>query len=415
MATSPPTPGRGGRLGALDALRFVAALSVLSFHFTMSSGAWGGNPPSALGSVGPYSIYGTMGVALFFVISGFVILMTAWGRDIPSFVASRVGRLFPAYWAAVVIAGVVTFVLWPAGSAIGGHAPEKAGAALNFTMLQGAMGVRDLDGSFWTLWTEARFYVILAVFILVGITRRRVLAFATLWPVLGAIVAQTQDSLLGTLLIADYAPYFAGGMLLYVIYRDGHDLGTWLLVGLQVLLSVQFAVGHYPVSIAATAMWPASKAVVAVISLTCFGLVALVTLTRVNRRSAGWMTSLGALTYPLYLVHQKVGLYVIHLLRGDVSPWAAMGAAALLSLSLATLLHLAVEKPLGGRLRAAMLHTLRRTGADSRATITQPAVPQPTPPFPRRGAVPHPMIGSAGSATRHAREVRAPLAASAVE
>ena len=46
-----------------------------------------------------------MGVPFFFVISGFVVLMTAWGRDVPHFVASRVGRLFPAYWVAVVIAG----------------------------------------------------------------------------------------------------------------------------------------------------------------------------------------------------------------------------------------------------------------------------------------------------------------------
>jgi peptidoglycan/LPS O-acetylase OafA/YrhL len=282
-------------------------------------------------------------------------------------------------------------------------------------MLQGAIGTPDLDGSFWTLWTEARFYVILAVFIVVGITRQRVVAFATLWPVLGTIVAHTHNSLLSTLLIADYAPYFAGGMLLYVIYRDGHDLGTWLLVGVQSLFAAVFAAGHYPLSIANTAMWPASQAVVAVISFACFGLVALVTLTRISRHSARWMTFLGALTYPLYLVHQKVGLYVIHLVHGDVSPWAAMGAAALLSLSLAIVLHLAVEKPLGGRLRLAMLQTLRQTGTDSGVTITQPAVRQLTTPFPRNGSPLNPMIGSEGTGRRAVRDVRAPLTASAVD
>lgn len=40
--------------------------------------------------------YGYAGVNLFFVISGFVILMSVWGRTAPQFIASRVSRLYPA-------------------------------------------------------------------------------------------------------------------------------------------------------------------------------------------------------------------------------------------------------------------------------------------------------------------------------
>jgi peptidoglycan/LPS O-acetylase OafA/YrhL len=358
VQTPTSSAGRASRLGALDALRFVAAVSVVCFHFTMTSGAWDGPPPEAVGTVGPWVMYGTMGVSLFFVISGFVVLMTAWGRDVPHFVASRVGRLFPAYWVTVAIAAVISLFLWPAGV-------TKADALFNLTMLQGAMGAPDIDRSYWTLWTEARFYVLLAVFVLVGITRQRVLAFATVWPLLGAMVAQTDNVLLSTLLIADYAPFFAGGMLLYVIYRDGHDLTAWLLVGLQSLVALHFALGHYPASLAQTSMWPASKAMIAAVSFACFGLVAIVTLTRVNRLNARWMTFLGALTYPLYLVHQKVGLYVIHLMHRDSSPWVAMAVGALVSLLLATALYYTVEKPLGGRLRKAVLRSLRRSDSDS--------------------------------------------------
>jgi peptidoglycan/LPS O-acetylase OafA/YrhL len=354
----PPSAGRtASRLGALDALRFLAALSVLTFHFTMSSRAWDGRTPSAVGALGRWAAYGSMGVPLFFVISGFVVLMTAWGRDVPQFVASRVGRLFPAYWVAVVIAGVIAMGLWPAGTE--GAAPTRLGAALNLTMLQGAMGVPDLDGPYWTLWTEARFYVLIAVFILVGMTRRRVLAFAAVWPVLGAVVAQTGSPLLNTLLITDYAPYFAGGMLLYLIHRDGHDTGTWLLVGVQSLFALHFALGHYPGSLAQVTTWPISTTVIALISFSCFGLVALLTTTSLHRANARWMTFLGALTYPLYLVHQKVGLYVIHLVHGNASAWVVLGLAVVVSLGLAAGIHYTVEKPLGGRLRKAMLRTLQ--------------------------------------------------------
>jgi peptidoglycan/LPS O-acetylase OafA/YrhL len=410
VPATPATGGRTARLGALDALRFVAALSVVAFHFTGITPAWDGRAPGEVDGLGRWAAYGAMGVPLFFVISGFVVLMTAWGRDVPHFVASRVGRLFPAYWAAVLIAMLFAFAIWPAGSEVAGHAPTKVDALVNLTMLQGAVGVPDLDGAFWTLWTEARFYVIIAVFILVGITRRRVLAFAALWPLAGALAATTGNPLLSTLLIADYAPYFAGGMLLYVIHRDGHDLGTWLLVGLQSLLALKFALGYYPMALTRATDWAVSTAVVALISFACFGLVALVTLTRLGLRSARWMTFLGALTYPLYLIHEKLGFYAIHVLRGTLNPWVALALATLLVLAAATALHYAVERPLGGRLRAAMLRTL--AGAPTPAAATEKTAAPETAPLPqadgpRHAVVPHPNKG----ASRPALLVPQPTAA----
>ena len=49
-------------------------------------------------------------------------------------------------------------------------------------MLQSAVGVDHVDGVYWTLWTELRFYLLLGVLSLVGITRRRVVGVAILWP-----------------------------------------------------------------------------------------------------------------------------------------------------------------------------------------------------------------------------------------
>jgi peptidoglycan/LPS O-acetylase OafA/YrhL len=348
--------GSPRRLGLLDVLRLLAALSVVAFHYVArNSPGWGGAPPEELGVVGSWAIYGRLGVPLFFVISGFVVLMTAWGRTVPDFVASRIGRLFPAYWVAVVLSAVLVLVVWPEKSAFSGHEISKGGALLNLTMLQGAFGVPDLDGPYWTLWNEARFYLLIALFILVGITRRRVLAFAALWPVVGAVVAQGGPGALTTLLMPEYAPFFAGGMLLYVLYRDGHDLGVWLLVGLQVAIALNWAPGAYTYMLAGESPWSPSTAAIAAVTVACFGLVALVTLTRLNAVSAGWMVVAGALTYPVYLVHENLGWFVIHLVRDSVSPWVAVGLATVTALVAAALLHHLVEKPFGGRLRRAVL------------------------------------------------------------
>lgn len=383
MSSLPPRESRSSRLGMLDALRFLAALSVVALHFTsQTSPAWGGPPPPEVAAVGEWTMYGALGVPLFFIISGFVVLMTAWDRDVPGFVASRIGRLFPAYWVAVAFSALLVFVLWPENPAFFGWQFTKADGLMNFTMLQGAFNVPNLDGPYWTLWYEAKFYLLIALLMMVGITRRRVLAFATLWPVVASVSVASGQGFLTSMLMPDYAPFFAGGMLLYLIYRDGHDLGTWLLIAFQTAFGVSFATRHYLGLADSTAGIP-SKTLLALIIVGCFAAVAAVTLTPLTRLNARWMTVLGSLTYPLYLIHENLGWYVIHLLQGRVTPWQAIAVATAAVLLAAVLILYLVEKPFGGRLRTATLHMLERTGragTQSLARATGPTVaPRPVP------------------------------------
>lgn len=362
----------------LDVLRLLAAMSVVAFHFTArESPAWDGPAPEALAPVGQWAAYGRMGVPLFFVISGFVLLMSSWGRDVPDFVASRVGRLFPAYWVAVVVSIVLVLYVWPANPAFFGHEITTSEALLNLTMVQGAFGVHDVDGPYWTLWYEARFYLLIVLLMLVGITRRRILAFCALWPVAGALADGADSPLLTAVLMPDYAPFFAGGMLLYLIHRDGHDAGTWLLVGLQILFALDFSLEYYRYVLGLETAWAPSSALIALGTLACFGLVALVTLTSLARRSAGWMTLAGALTYPLYLIHENLGWFVIHLARDRVGPWGAVLLGTAVALVAAVALHHLVERPFGGRLRAIVLTTLRTTARSDAGPRRPASIPVP--------------------------------------
>ena len=357
-----PAPRARGRLGALDGLRFLAAAGVVAYHFTArDSPGWGGSVPDEVAGIGAWTVYGRLAVPLFFVISGFVILMSAWGRDVPGFVASRIGRLFPAYWVAVVISLLLVLVVWPENPAFFGRQLTPTGGLLNLTMVQSAFGVPSVDGAYWTLWYEARFYLLIAVLLAVGITRARVLAFATLWPIAAALAAVTQSHLLVALLMPDYAPFFAGGMLLYLLYRDGPDLGTWLLVGMQVSLALHTAVTTFPASLDAESRFTPSGAAVGLLTLASFAVVGLATLTRAAAWDHRWLTAAGALSYPLYLLHENLGWFVIRSSADTVGPWGAVLIAVAVVLLAAVALHRAVERPFGDRLRRATLDMVRST------------------------------------------------------
>jgi len=86
----------GGRIEELDALRGLAAFAVMLYHYTAGEGPRL-NRAELLVSVP----WGHFGVQLFFVISGYVILMTVRRvRTAGEFAVSRFARLYPAFWVA---------------------------------------------------------------------------------------------------------------------------------------------------------------------------------------------------------------------------------------------------------------------------------------------------------------------------
>ncbi len=95
------------RFLGLDVLRGLAAMSVLMYHYTYIYGIKFGYHDQLLFKVP----LGRIGVQVFFMISGYVIFMTLQrtqrGLD---FAISRFSRLYPAYWAAMLITTMVVYL-----------------------------------------------------------------------------------------------------------------------------------------------------------------------------------------------------------------------------------------------------------------------------------------------------------------
>jgi peptidoglycan/LPS O-acetylase OafA/YrhL len=344
----------------MDGLRFAAAAAVLLYHFTATStvtGYWGTDPAQAFPLLNEVTRYGWLGVELFFMISGFVILLSADGRGIAGFVASRVGRLFPAYWACIVLTAGLQQV-WS-----GGRRTTLTETLVNLTMVQDLFQVTGVQVVFWTLLVELKFYLLVLVVLALGpLTRNRVLAFATIWPLAGWAAEELGAHWLADLLVPNYAPYFAVGMLLFLAYRDGFDVVTSaLLAGGLVLCVVRVLEASGRASdLQGVPVDPVIAAMIMLASVAAVWATTLRGRTTPPRRVAAVLGTVGALTYPVYLVHTQFGYAVIDLLAHETTRTVALFAAGALSLVLAVAIHYGVERPTSARLRRAVQAGLLR-------------------------------------------------------
>ncbi|WP_242901277.1 acyltransferase family protein [Actinomadura terrae] len=339
---------RRARLRELDLLRFLAAMAVVLYHFTGfgGDGAWPRPAREVFPELAGVTKYGYLGVDLFFVVSGFVILMSAWGRGPGEFGISRLVRLMPAYWASVLL-GAVVYAVFREGNGVPGLVVP------NMTMLQGGLGVRNVDAVYWTLWVEMHFYVLAAILAAVGITYRSCLIFMAAWMFGGVFADEAGNDLLQIMLVPTWSPYFIAGMALFMIHRFGPTLLLWGYVAVSWLLAL-----HWGTWRAGTAFKDADDTVVGVVVTAIFVVMILVATGKLNWIRWSGLTLFGALTYPLYLVHSQLALPLLDAAYPGLNRWAALAAVLAASLVLAYALHRLIERPGATWLRAQLRASL---------------------------------------------------------
>lgn len=351
-----PAPrGGGSRLRALDGLRLLAALMVAFYHYAGRGGtiseSWNQSPGLMFPTLSQAAVYGCLGVQFFFVISGFVICMSSWGRTVGDFFRSRIARLYPAYWAAIVIITVAAFLL-----PVVVHPLRSDEVLVNLTMMQQPLGVHRVLGVCWTLWVEVRFYALFALLVVwKGVNYRSVVIFCLLWTLAGAFAGVADNPLVDELVIPEYSPYFIGGLALFLIHKFGSDLLTWGIVVVSFLLGQRYAVTSlwHP---GATGDFHRNPHVIQFLVLLAFVAVAVVALGWLSWMNWRWLTIAGALTYPFYLIHEHLGWFFIRVLhRGlGLDPYLTLAATITSMLVLAWVIHRTVEKPFGPRLKRTM-------------------------------------------------------------
>lgn len=369
----------------IDALRIVAAGAVAVFHLS-----WRGALLPGL-----YPI-GWIGVQVFFVISGAVILGSAQDRTARDFLAGRVRRLYPAALACCVLNVLAILALRPWFAIPVIYADLSPVRVVGSALL---LGERFLATAYWTLPVELAFYLCITALLLLrrvswgGVAIGLVLlglvwqVYARLPPPFDIAFAMYLPSSITQGVLPRYAPYFGLGMMLLLVARGPVRPGIWAAVALAVALAAGEMQLRIASDVAVNYRGTADLAALLPIAMTAWGLACVLVWAGFRGHGVALPPSLGRAlrlaglaTYPFYLLHEAVaGGTMGALVAQGLPPAPAMLAGLLVCAAASAAVVVLWERPLNRWLLGRYL-PWRLFGATriANADASAPSSPLPT-------------------------------------
>lgn len=336
----------------IEIWRGIAVFIVVYFHFSARL-----EPASLNSSAHPIVLnhIGKLGVYIFFVISGYLIAMSLeTSKSLADFYSKRISRIWPLF----ILANISIFVFLmfvPAPVDNVGPITFNTKSANVFDLIGTSFFLKDLgfrwvDGVYWSILVELKFYFFAGIFAwLFGPRYIRLFAIAAIliWLVDFSVIVYSSEGRLtiaghGTLrsftmvyhalFIPHYLPFFALGMLMFRGKLDGLSsalAACCVITGLVAIDEDQIF------SLRPNAIFLALLA----------SALAIDTLLLRNRVFL-W---LGTYSYSLYLFHQMIGLslisrFVPHM-GIDLAIVAALGIICLISYGASQLVEWRFRRP----------------------------------------------------------------------
>ena len=296
----------------IDLVRFACAVSVAAFHLTWLNASTAWMVP-----------FGWVGVQVFFVISGLVIANSAQGATAQQFLTGRFLRIYPTAWCAAVVSYPLFLWQYP------GMADRLQRLYFSIILFPGPF----IATAYWTLPIELAFYfVVYTMVVFQGFKHVRWLAVCLIvWGAPCVVGLATNaagkthwnwvnfEYLWENMSLLRYGPYFGLGILVW-LYKEKRLSVTGalaggvalLLAGLEIEAKAQEVLPQF----AAQARWSHLGAASCVVFFAAFA--AIVASVRFNHRFTAnalvrrVVRLMGLMTYPFYLLHERVGAFVIY-------------------------------------------------------------------------------------------------------
>lgn len=334
------------RIVALDIIRFFAALSVVLYHYIS-------RPESnAYSLFSEATKYGYLGVPLFFIISGYVIALSANNRSALQFAISRFARLYPALWAGVIFTVIILTILT-------GKQYSIAHILSNFTLANEYLGFKDIDSVYWTLKAELKFYACVFLLLCFGVFQKYNV-WLSLW--LGLTVMHTafgEPFFMGWFITPSYSSFFIAGVAFFLIQENGKNTFNHFVLMLSLIVSSIRAYGQADGFMVDPSAMEASISVAIIWLFYC--LMYFISIGKIHLREKNIFITLGALTYPLYLIHNMAGKAIIDYFSSTISENIMIVLVIASMIFTSWIIHVIFEKPLSTSVKKHLQDIFDRT------------------------------------------------------
>jgi len=334
-----------GKIAAIQLLRAVAAASVAVPHFAF---AFADHIGPGLGVAPPDGPAGQMAVMLFFIVSGYVMVIAsdrAFGQPGASgrFWRRRFNRIMPPYWLATLMLAGIFLTIQP--QPIDTVEFFKSLVLLPYWPADGTLRPLPFLWVGWTLLYEMAFYGVFGLFIGLG----RVRGIAATAAVLAGLV------LAGTMVPPDNAFLFALTRPVLLMFLAGMALALWRMRGGRAPGWVRLGMLAAVIPAMTLIAVPVDTAVMGFDYLAWCGLPALLLSLAVlggelTLPAPRAVIAAGDMSYALYLLHVPVAWFWLwfwgRLPLFDPGPWDYLVSGFAATLAVSWLFFAHVERPL---------------------------------------------------------------------
>ncbi|HFC9253834.1 acyltransferase family protein [Enterococcus faecium] len=323
----------------LNWLRGFAALIVMLFHYTQRYTELFTSNIDFFVRI----TWGAAAVNVFFILSGFLGIYSLNTKDsVLKYLKKKIHRLYPVYWMCLLISVLFQFFFMD-NRFVGWKV-----LLINFTMFQDFIGVPSVDGAYWTLAYELRFYIFIGVVLFMKKTNK-IKLLTIMWVIFSAIISILEydtnifriiDKLFNYVLMPNFCSSFSSGIFLYYILCNKRDFIS--KGGLIMSLILSYFTQSFQ-------------------NFICLVVVVIIMFVIINIRNNSsnkylrvintldkgplrWLSFISIISFPLYLIHQYVGYCILILLEniGFRSEWILL-VPIVVSITIAYFVHNFVE------------------------------------------------------------------------
>lgn len=376
----------------IQALRGIAALCVVLYHGSYWTGKWAETTKEIFFAAGYF------GVSLFFVISGFIMVITTKKSNgslsyVKTFMIKRFMRIWPAYF----IATVVSFILL-AGASWFANWDNLIYLARSMLFMPSGTAPAPTFGTpvlsvGWTLTYEMIFYIFFAISMLAG--KLRWLAFYSCTALFligvptyisgGFSTTPTFDygfrSILLGLITSPIIWMFVSGVVIGQIYTSRIILKNETFCWMMVLFSVTFAISQYVSgSRVGHGIFEWGTSIVPL--MLCLTIASKTIHIKIPKH----LVYLGDISFSLYLMHVLMQGVTLHFLvyvglNGFAQGISSLIMTTLMSIIAASLFHKYVESFFSSRFPKWIFGKIKMEAKAADASTASPVVKSTPPEF----------------------------------